>query len=151
MQMRYRREHAAEFFLETFQRRDQRGEIARPRIGGEVIDRGLIVGEHGVDGGEDLVGRDCRKGWQLAIGEQGVGGRGHALKMAGKTWLFKRDDAPQCPPIAARSSGWMLMTRQCTCPATTSPLPARNRPPKPSRASVRWKSRLVQLLRRRSR
>ncbi len=81
VQVRHRRETAAEFFLPTLQRRHQRGEIARGRIGGEAVDFGAECGQHLVDGGIDVLRRDGGEGGQLGIGEQGIG-RGHGLQMA---------------------------------------------------------------------
>ena len=72
VQVRHRREGAAQPLFPALQRRQQRGEIASGRVGGEAVDFGAEARQHVVDGGVHVPGGDGGEGGQFALGQQRV-------------------------------------------------------------------------------
>ena len=133
VQVRHRRPGARELFVEPFERRDQRIEVAGGGIGDEALDGGAVVGQHGFDGGHDVRGLEGGEIRQQGRREQGIRGGVHAARMGATLVGDKRRPHAACAPSGAftprPSASRGCGTRPSAAPPRGARAPARGRGP----------------------
>jgi hypothetical protein len=72
MQVRHRRPGALEAAVENLLRLQHARKRTRARVGDDRVDRRTILGEHGFDRRQHLLGFDLRKRRQCGVGQQGI-------------------------------------------------------------------------------